>query len=115
MQAQVGHVIAGRIPPIKTPVDHVRNPCKRVPVPGIVTGKRPPDALDRQPLLHIPVFQNIVVIVNAEEIVAPHSAICNHGHHSKQDAHSGNLPRLSADLADGNAFLSPVAGRAFVS
>lgn len=73
MQTQVGDMVAGGIIAIDLPVDHMRNPCQRMPIACIEGRKRPCDALHVQPLLHMPVLQHIGVIVQGDEIIQPYT------------------------------------------
>jgi len=57
-------------------------------------GNRPRDALLGEPLLHVRILQNIVIIVAGKEIAAPHTPKGNDGNHRKDEAQNGNLPRL---------------------
>jgi hypothetical protein len=55
--------------------------------------KRPRDAPHGQPLLNLPILQDIIVIVIRKEIVGPHTAEGKNGDHHKNDADGGNQPR----------------------
>src|SRR5208337_142920 len=86
-----------------------------MPVTGIVSRKRPRDALQVHSLLHMLVLQDIEVIVAAKEIAVPHAPKRNHGNHRKNHAYSGNLPRLTGCVSYGSGLFGWCARRAFAS
>jgi Cu/Zn superoxide dismutase len=54
--------------------------------------------------MHMLIVQDIVAIVAGKEIVVPHTLKGNHGNQRKEDAHSGNLPRLMSCRSNGDVF-----------
>jgi len=102
VQTHIGHMMAGGMIAIKPPVDHVGNPRQGVPVPLLEGCKRPLDALRVHPLLHMPILQDIFVIVQRKEIVAAHSPESKDGNHRKDDARHGNLPGFMGCGSNGN-------------
>ncbi|MGD0521096.1 MAG: hypothetical protein ABSA48_07550 [Terracidiphilus sp.] len=109
VQAQIGHMVTAGIFAIKLPVDHVGDPRQRVPVGRMEGCKCPLDALRGYPLLHVAVLHDIVVIVQRNEIVAPHAAVAKCGDHHEDDTNGDNLPRLGGYGRNGRS----LSGRRF--
>ena len=77
------------MPPAAQPEEsvgrHMRNPCQRKPVGGVVGGERPNQAVPRQSGTHVVVFADVFRVVKVDKIKMPDLAVdCQGGEKQQQ-------------------------------
>src|ERR1039458_10772278 len=87
-------MVSARVIAIDLPVHRVRNPRQRMPVSLLEGGKRPLNAMRVQSLLHVQIFLDVAGIVVGEKVVVTHAAKGKCSNRRKDQANSGNFPRL---------------------
>ena len=86
VQEQVGYVVASRIRAEKPAIDHVADPCQRVPVRGVAFGKRPDDRFAGEPFVYVRVFRDVFVVVIVDEFIDTNTLEGNKSNTSKKQA-----------------------------
>ena len=65
-------MVSSGIKAIKLGVQHVRQPCQRVPIGYIGSSKGPNDTLAGQSFVHVMIFDDVLIIVKIDKLEVSH-------------------------------------------
>jgi len=69
MKKKTGQMMHAGIQSVKLAVQHVRQPCQRVPIAGISGCQCPGDALERQSVLNMAIFVDVGIVIKIHKIM----------------------------------------------
>ena len=84
MKNHISQVVTGGIESESFEIEHMCQPCNRVPIGGIRLSESPDYAFAGQSLCHMCVLGDIAVVVKVEELVVDHLPVGQKGYNHEE-------------------------------
>jgi len=84
VEKQIGHVMSSGIESAEFVIEHMGQPCQRMPIASVSRGEGPANVFPGQPPLNVDVVSDIQIVIQADKGVVRNLPVRNEGQQNQQ-------------------------------